>query len=397
MANSPAEPKGAAQLSVNETHAAGHHTRTPTNPDGGSSAPSAASCFRNAAASTLRLLPGLALAALLTGAAFLAAQLPGVALLGPLGAALLLGATWRLLFSLPTGCAPGARFAAKSVLRAGVVLLGARLHFGVLWQAGPAILILSLLIIGVGIAAMEGLGRALRLRRGLRLTLAIGSAVCGASAIAAAAPVVGARDDEVSASVGIISVLGALGALGFSIAAPMLGVSATHYGMLTGATLQEVGHVLAAGAAASAEALDLATLTKLTRVALLAPVLLVVSAALARRTAPSSRSGSGTGSYAAASGGAATTARPPALPGFLLGFLLVGAVNSAGLIPAAAGAQLQLGSALLTAVAMAAIGLQVDPAALRRTGGRAVLLAGAGFALLLLIAAVFMRLFVEGA
>jgi uncharacterized membrane protein YadS len=180
--------------------------------------------------------------------------------------------------------------------------------------------------------------------------------------------------------VGVISLLGALGVIGFTLLGPLLQLGDVHYGLLTGATLQEVGHVLAAGAAAGGEALDVATITKLTRVALLAPVLLLISGVTLRR----SRNVQGT----------ATAPQPtqaPLVPGFLLGFLLIGALNSTGLIPAAAATALQQGSLVLTAAAMAAIGLGVDPLVLRRTGARAALVAALGFLVLVAVAALYLR------
>lgn len=338
--------------------------------------------FGIAAGRSGRLLPGLVQTALIAGVAFMMAALPGFGLLGPLGTALFLGAAVRHVVGLPPATVPGTRFAAKTVLRAGVVLLGSRLHLGILWQAGPAILILDLMVIGLGLAAMEAIGRLLRLRRSLRLLISVGSTVCGASAIAATATVIGADDDEVSTAIGIVSILGALGVLGFTVVGPALGLGTTHYGLLVGSTLQEVGHVVAAGAAAGAEALDLATLTKLTRVALLAPVLIVVSAVLARNAAPR--------------GSGAAAKRAPLVPGFLIGFLLLGAVNSVDLIPPSLSTWLHTGSVLLTAAAMAGIGLQVDLRALRRTGSQSAILAAIGFAFLVLVAGVYLRIFLAG-
>ena len=105
---------------------------------------------------------------------------------------------------------------------------------------------------------------------------------------------------------------------------------------------------LAAGAAQGAEALDIATLTKLTRVALLAPVLLVLGALLRRRDAARGET-------------LATPAkRPPLVPGFLVGFLALGLVNSVGLIPPGLVGVLETLSVLLTATAMVGIGLGVD-------------------------------------
>lgn len=114
-------------------------------------------------------------------------------------------------------------------------------------------------------------------------------------------------------------------------------------------------------------------LTKLTRVALLAPVLLLLGTVLRRRDA------------GAPSEQTAQAARP-LLPAFLVGFLLVGVVSSAGLLPSTLTNGMQTASLLLTAASMAGIGLGVNFAVLRRLGGSALLVGGLGFTLLLAVA-----------
>lgn len=326
----------------------------------------------------LPLLPGLALALLLTFAAGRLAQVPGLSLLGALALALLLGVGARLLVGARLVLLPGARFASKRLLRLGVILLGARLQLDLLAAAGPLALGLAVAVVLVGVVAMEAVGRRLGVRPGLRRLLAVGTSVCGASAIAAAAPVVGADDDEAAVSVALVSLLGAAGVMAFALLAEPLGLSVSDYALLAGATLHEVGHVLAAGAALGPEALDLATLVKLLRVALLAPVLLLVGA-FAR------------GSAAGASADI-KQARAPLLPGFLLGFLLLGAARAVGVLPEGWVGPLSSASLLLTATAMAGIGLGVDPTGLRRAGGRALLLALAGFAATLSVGALVLLL-----
>ncbi len=324
------------------------------------------------------LLPGLALAAMLSVLAWWIAHLPGLAALGALGIALLLGLAWRTLVGLPAAALPGTTFAARTLLRLGVVLLGVRLDFGLLWHSGPRVLVVDLLVVGLGLVVIERLGNALGLDRGLRLAVAVGSCICGASAIAAAAPVIGADEDDVSIAVGIVSLLGTLGVLGFALLAPVLGLSVPRYGLLAGSTLHEVAQVLAAGAAHGGAALDLATVTKLTRVALLAPTLLVIGGVLRRRDRR----------RVAAHVIPDATPRPPLLPGFLLGFLAVGVAHSLGWVPEPAAGVLRSASAWAMTAAMAGIGLAVDLRVVRRLGGSAVGLALAGFAFTLAVAAV---------
>ena len=315
-------------------------------------------------------LPGLLLSVTLAALAYILAEVPGLSLLGTLGIALVLGVGWRSVFDLSDELTPGVRFSAKTLLNLGVILLGARLDFGLLREAGLSVLLLDVLVIGTGILVIERLGKAMGLSQGLRLALAVGSSICGPAAIAAAAPIIKARDDELSLSIGIVSLLGALGAVAFILVAPLLN-SPHVYGLLTGASLQSVGHVIAA-ASPNPEALDIATVTKLTRVALLAPVLLLLGLVLQRSSATPT-----------------TRTKLPNVPKFLLGFLALGVVASLGVIPETATSAMTELSTLFTAVAMVGIGLGVDVAVLRRVGGGAVRLGVLGFGVILAVAGVY--------
>lgn len=332
------------------------------------------------------VVPGLLLVGVLTGAAWWLVNLPGLRLFGALALALVLGVLTRAFLGQRAWAAPGARFAARRLLRLGVVLLGVRLQLDLLMAAGPTAVVLALLAVAVCLAVFEPLGRVLGVAPGLRRTLAVGTGVCGASAIAAAAPVVNADDDEAAIAVGLVSLLGAGFVVLFSLLAVPLGLGERAYALVVGATLHEVGHVLAAGAAMGPTALDLATLVKLVRVALLAPALLLLGLLMQ-------------GTVGGDAGGAATheavkgaRRRRVLLPGFLIGFMLLGAARSAGVVPLAWVAPTSTASLLLTAAAMAGIGLGVDLAGLRRAGGRALLLALTGFLTSLLVAGVVVYL-----
>jgi uncharacterized integral membrane protein (TIGR00698 family) len=331
-------------------------------------------------------LSGVLLTAALAAVAVLIAGLPGspltgvpgVKILGALGWALVLGIVWRSFVGLPGSAKPGVSFSAKTVLRLGIVLLGVRLNFQNIASSGALILALDALIVLVGIVAVERLGKLMGLTRGLRLSLAFGTGICGASAAVAAGSVASAQDEEVSIAVGTVSLLGTLGVLGYILLREPLGLEARHYGLLTGSTLQEVGQVIAAGTAGGETALDTATLTKLTRVALLAPALLIASSILRLRD-----------SRQPVNVDAPEAERPPVLPAFLIGFLAVGVVNSLGVLPAWLSSLAQQLSILLTTMAMAGIGLGVDLRAVRRVGAKAMLLGAVGFGLLVALAVAF--------
>ena len=315
-------------------------------------------------------MPGLALATALTVVAYLAARLPGLGVIGPLVLALLAGLVWRAGIGLPSSAAPGVRFASKTVLKIGIVLLGIRLDFAVLAQVGAAILIADVLVVLLGLASVEWLGRRWGVEPGLRLAIGVGTAICGASAIVAAVPILRASDEDAGVSISVISVLGTLGVFGWVLVANIFSIPIETYGLWVGATLQEVAQVVAAGYTAGNEAGDLALLVKLARVALLAPTLVILSLLLRRRRRNDTD----------AEGVDAPL--PPLVPWFLLGFLAVGVLNSLGVVPPSVQTPVHQASLALTAVAMAGIGLLVDFRAFRNVGRRAVMLGAAGFVLL---------------
>jgi uncharacterized integral membrane protein (TIGR00698 family) len=307
-------------------------------------------------------------AALIAGIPNVLPGVPGLKILGILGWALVLGIGVRSSLALPSGLKSGITYSAKTILRLGIVLLGVRLNFSSLASSGVLILLLDCLIVLVGIVGVNELGKRYGFSRGLRLSLAFGTGICGASAAVAAGSLANAKDEEVSLAVGTVSLLGTFGVLGFILLREPLGLSDMRYGILTGSTLQEVGQVIAA-ASVNASALDTATLSKLARVALLAPALVIATSLLQRRGAM-----------------AQDGERPPVLPPFLLGFLAVGLVNSFGWLPKEVSSFAQTLSIACTAAAMAGIGLGVDLKAVRRVGVKALMVGAMGFIALVLVA-----------
>jgi uncharacterized integral membrane protein (TIGR00698 family) len=313
-------------------------------------------------------LRDVAVVAALTAAAFALARLPLGSSLGPLVVALLLGVAlaasgWARRRRL--GERPGVRFVARDLLRLGIVLLGARLDVRVLTEIGPWALAGSVAGVAVAFAVVEGAGRALRLPPELRRAVAVGTAICGASAIAAALPLLRARAEHASLAIATISLVGIAGVLGFAGWSALTDAPTGTAALLAGAALQEVGHVVAAGDALGQDAAETALLVKLSRVVLLAPTLLVLG--WVSRRARASEGGR----------------RPALVPGFVAGFLATSALVSLGVIPPSWAAILAEGGVIATAAAMAAIGLGVDLRVLRARGRAAVVLGALGFVALL--------------
>jgi uncharacterized integral membrane protein (TIGR00698 family) len=315
---------------------------------------------------------GVALAVALAAVGFGLARLPGLAVMGPLSLALLLGIAWRATLGVPDVAWAGLRLSSRPVLRAGIVLMGARLDYGVLWTAGPKLLALSVLVIAVAIVGMYALAVRVGLPRHLGMLLAVGTGICGASAVAAASSVTRASEEDTSLALAMMGLLGTAGVFFYVAVGGLLGLTPRELGVLTGGTLHEVAQVIAAAFTWGTVSGDMGTVVKLTRVVLLAPALLLVGWYW-RRTSADHIAGDLTASF--------SLANPP-VPWFVLGFLAVGAINSAGWLPPLVQGALVQASIFAMAVAMAAMGCATDLAQVRRAGARTLVVGLVGFTVL---------------
>lgn len=317
------------------------------------------------------LLPGLLLAAgvALVGWLLAAGQtlLLGRAWLDGLLVALVLGVLVRSRGPLPERFEAGVAFAAKPVLEIAIVLLGATLDLRRLVEAGPVLAPLVGGAVFVALGAGYALGRVLGLEPRLATLVACGNAICGNTAIAAAAPVIGARARDVAPAIAFTAVVGVAMVLVLPFLPGPLGITDRDYGVVAGLSVYAVPQVLAATLPVSAVAAQWGTLVKLVRVLMLGPVLLLLGT-IARRYGAESRDGR----------------RVHLVPWFVVGFVGLATLRTVGLVPGAAVAAADALARTGTAVALAALGLGVDVRAMRDVGPRVA--AAAGGALLLLFA-----------
>jgi uncharacterized integral membrane protein (TIGR00698 family) len=172
---------------------------------------------------------------------------------------------------------PGLRFGQQTLLRLGIILYGVRLTVHDLANLGVRALILDLIVIGNVLVIGYWIGtRVLKLDRDTALLVSAGSGICGAAAVLATDRVIESESYKVSVAVATVVVFGTAAMFLYPILYPHLGFTDRQFGIYTGATIHEVAQVLAAGRAVSQEASDTAVITKMMRVLMLAPVLLIV-------------------------------------------------------------------------------------------------------------------------
>ena len=332
---------------------------------------------RSTSPSIARLLPGLALAGAVSLASLAIAGIEtrvfGHPVIEGLVVAILIGMAVRTAWTPPSGAAPGVRFAAKEVLEVAIVLLGASVDLPLLLRSGPSLALGIVLLVAVGLTASYGIGRLIGLPHNLAVLVACGNSICGNSAIAAVAPVIGAEQEHVASSIAFTAILGVLVVVGLPLLAHPLALSDYQYGVMAGLTVYAVPQVLAAAFPVSALSGQVGTLVKLMRVLMLGPVVLF----FALRN-PAARAASAT-----RDGSPRRASITRFVPWFIIGFLLFASLRSSGAISARVADPMKTLSTWLTVLAMAGLGLGVDLRAIRRVGRPVMLTVSASLLVLL--------------
>ena len=282
-----------------------------------------------------RLIPGIALCGAVTLAAVglqvVEEKLLGRPYLEALVLAILLGTIVRSVWTPHRRWLPGISFSAKFLLELAVMLLGASISVQTILAVGPGLLLGIAGIVLVAIPASYMLGRMMGLSQRIAILIACGNSICGNSAIAAVAPVIHADSDDVASSIAFTAVLGVVVVLALPLLIPLLGMSPTQYGVLAGLTVYAVPQVLAATVPAGLLSTQIGTLVKLVRVLMLGPVVLFLSLGAGHlEKAAIHRSAIVTGESLPKSGKLPLTRL---VPWFIVGFLVLGALRSADLIP----------------------------------------------------------------
>ncbi|KFG70668.1 YeiH family protein [Microvirga sp. BSC39] len=271
--------------------------------------------------------------------------------------AILLGTLLRTLWTPDRRWSPGIGFSAKTLLEIAVMLLGASISFQAVLDAGLGLILGIAIVVALALGASYALGRELGLPKRMAVLVACGNAICGNSAIAAVAPVIGAKPADVASAIAFTAILGVIVVLALPGLVPLVGLSMTQYGVLAGLTVYAVPQVLAATIPVGLVSTQIGTLVKLVRVLMLGPVVIGLSVMAGRRT----------------EGVKPSLAFSRLVPWFIIGFLGLALLRSLGAIPEALLQIVMPAATLLTVISMAALGLGVDLKVLAKVGGRVTL------------------------
>ena len=267
---------------------------------------------------------------------------------------------------------PGLAFSAQRILRLGIVLLGARLSLAEIARIGLPATGLIVVTMAASFAIVLVVARLVHVDDRLAVLIAVGSAVCGNTAIVATAPVIGARAREVAYAVATITLFGTLAVFLYPTIGRAVGLSPTSSGLWAGVAVHDTSQVIATGAAFGPEALDVATVVKLIRNALMAPLLFLIAAVWAGRA----------DDIAAGPLAPGWRGIRRAVPLFVLGFLALATLRTIGLIDVQEATALDTAARSLILVALAAVGMSIHVGELRETSWRPI---AVGFAVAIVV------------
>lgn len=330
------------------------------------SAVRAAPNTRAESARILAVLPGLSLCIGLAGLSYAVAAWPALNQRVPLSAltvGILVGVTLRLCVPLPATLEPGIRWTLHYLLRAGIVLLGFQLVLQDMLSVGRGGLALVALGVASTIALAVVIGRALDLPDTLSVLVGCGTGICGASAVVAVDGVIKGREQDVACAIAMVTVFGTVAMFAYPALAHAMGLSDSVYSIWAGGSIHEVAQAVAAGFAFDTQAGFDASLFKLSRVAMLAPVCALLALWWQRRR------GADVGSDRGQQGAP--------FPMFVALFAVMVVVNSLTPLPVALHAGLAHVDSALLASAMVAMGLQTRLMSVLRLGWRPLFLGAA--------------------
>jgi uncharacterized integral membrane protein (TIGR00698 family) len=325
----------------------------------------------------LRWLPGLALAVVGAAAGFgLHLLLPG---LPWLTAALILGVLAGSIPPLRRGLdgplAPGLALAGRRVLRLGIVVLGLKLSLVDIARLGWVAILAIVALVAASFTITWLVGRLFRLEGDQAVLMAAGFSICGVSAVGAMAAARRSPQTDTGTPITLVTLYGTLAIVVLPVLASLLRLDERQFGHWVGASVHDVGQVVATAQTAGAAALAVAVVVKLTRVLMLAPMVAIASIQTRRRDAVRDSGQDASRDASRDVLGDAWSRRPPIVPLFITGFLAAVLVRSFLPLPDTVLATADILQSVLLATALFGIGASLRLEQLARSGLRAI---GAG-------------------
>lgn len=302
----------------------------------------------------LSVVPGLLLTSGIAAVAFGLHSLPGLSAFSPMILSIFLGIGFHNFVRTPVCARPGVAFSLRRILRLAIILLGLQLTAQQVVAVGGTGLAVILITLICTFLVTTWAGRLLGVSARLTQLIAAGTSICGASAVIATNTVTDAPDEDVAYAVACVTVFGSIAMFGYPLLLGVLGLGTHAYGLWAGSSIHEIAQVVAAAYQGGTEAGDSGAIAKLTRVMMLAPVVLSLGVLVRRR-------------------GSGGRARVP-MPWFVLGFVALIIVNSLVPIPSAVKSPVGVMTVFGLSVALAAMGLETDIRKLRAKGLRPFLL-----------------------
>jgi uncharacterized integral membrane protein (TIGR00698 family) len=311
------------------------------------------------------ILPGLLLNSIVAGAAFAVRLLPGMTTFSPMILSIVIGMAFHNIVGTAAWAKAGVKFSLRWLLRGAIILLGLQLTASQVIEIGGRGLGIIVTTLLATFAFTVWLGNRLGVEPKLAQLIAAGTSICGASAVIATNTVTDAHDEDVAYAVACVTVFGSIAMFAYPLLPGLLHLDPHAFGLWSGASIHEIAQVVAAAFQDGQKAGEFGTIAKLSRVMLLAPMVIAIGLMGPRAT----KDGLPV---------AGTAARAP-VPWFVLGFVALVGVNSLVTIPADAKAWLAGGTTFLLSVALAAMGLETSFGKLMAKGFRPALLGALAF------------------
>ncbi|RNF39720.1 YeiH family protein [Planococcus salinus] len=270
-----------------------------------------------------------------------------IPLLGSTVTAILLGVLIRNFIGMPTVFSPGIQYSLKSVLKLAIILLGTSLNLVQVFTIGSQSIVVISAVVILGIILTIGIGRWMGLSGNIPALIGVGTAICGATAIAAISPIMKSKEEETAFAITTIFIFNIIAVILYPIIGVLTGMNDEVFGMWAGAAIHDTSSVVAASFAYSDEAGGIATVVKLTRTLFLIPLALLIGIYISSR--------------ASKEGGTLSGVKISKIfPWFLLGFLAMSVLNTLGMFSESAVQNITQTSKFMILMAMASVGLGVN-------------------------------------